>query len=325
LAPVILEEVAYHAWISEVDFRETQHLLDKLHGIDRYRYLRNAFVREFHALNAPEPQWDLFISQYRGNSNGDYTKVRDLLRSKLHAGMVPDAYDETLAKQITRYLMEQAAIQGSIGQDEVDEDTEHKLSRDGRLLASIAAFRKHEAALATKAAVTILSSSSGLRRGSLKFSDTFQNDSHVVLSRGAFAYLLSLIPETQLGADSLRRALFDFGRAGALQDTDRRAQRIIKSAGIHDVPWAGRWLLSSQLRKSMQNEASRLGVHPGKIKEAVKTGNQPETAARVIIDALTQLSEDPEETERLRAAEHRIADLEAQLNEAQKLLRKAKT
>ncbi len=325
LAPVILEEVAYHAWISAADFRETQHLLGKLQGVERYRYLRNAFVREFHALSAPAGQWELFIGQYRGNSPGDYTKIREILRAKLHAGMVPDTFDEDLAREITEYMIEQAAAAGGTDPESVDEDTRHKLSRDGRVLASIAAFRKHEATVNTKAAVTILSSSTALHRASVKFKEMFRSDGHVVFSRGSFAYLLSLIPEAQLGVDSLRRALFDFGRSGALQDTERRALRIIKSAGVYDTPWAGRWLLATQLRKSMQDEASRLGISPIQIRDAIKTGEQPETAARVIIDALTQLSEDPKEAERLRAAERRIVQLENQLKEAQESLRKAKS
>jgi hypothetical protein len=325
VAPVVLEEVAYHAWISATDFRETRHLLGKLQGIDRYRYLRNAFVREFHALDAPEGQWDLFISQYRGNSSEDYTKIRNLLATKLRSGIVPDSFDEELAHNITFYLMEQTQRLAASEQEAVDEDREFKINRDGRLLSSIAVFRKQEASLSSKAPVTILSSSSALRRASVRFTEAFSGDTQVVFTRGSFAYLLSMVPEAQLGADSLRRALFEFGRTGKLQDTDRRALRIIKSAGNYDIPWAERPLLASQLKRSIQEEANRLGVKTERIKQTIKTGQQPDTVARVIVDALSRLSEDPKEVEKLKAAERRIIELETQLDELHSALQRSKT
>src|SRR6202035_5210661 len=48
LARPVLEEVAHHAWISENEFRETEHLLGKLAKTELRRYVANAFVRAFH-------------------------------------------------------------------------------------------------------------------------------------------------------------------------------------------------------------------------------------------------------------------------------------
>jgi hypothetical protein len=325
LAPVVLEEVSYHAWISIADFRETRQLLGKLEGADRYRYLRNAFVREFHALNAPEHQWDIFIGQYRGNSSGDYARVQKLLTEKLFADVVPDKYDTDLAKEITNYMMEQVQSEEDLeSEDMIDEDTQYKLERDGRLLASIAAFMVHGSASDSVSSVTILSSSSLLRHAASKYGDKFLGNYHVTLPRASFAYLLSMIPDAQLGVDSLRRALFDYGSARKLHGVEQRALRIIKSSGVYDIPWAERPLLATQLKKSMKEEASRLGITPKQISESVQSGTQPETSARVIIDAVAKLAKDPSETKKLREAERKIVELEIKLGAAQELLRKGK-
>jgi hypothetical protein len=50
VSPVVLEEVAYHAWISERDFRETEYLIGKLHRYELPRYIKSAFVRTYHVL-----------------------------------------------------------------------------------------------------------------------------------------------------------------------------------------------------------------------------------------------------------------------------------
>jgi len=324
LAPVVLEEVAYHAWISSADFRETRHLIGKLHGHDILRYVRNAFAREFHSIGAKESHWDMFIGQFRGNSAGDYAKIRDHLSQRLGAGMVSDSFDAQLAERIKKYLVEQTSRDGEFEQEDIDEDTEYKLTRDGRLLASIAAVRKLESSFAESKFVTILSSSFALRRASLRFRSEISGVSQVVFARANFAYLLSMIPEAQLGVDSLRRALFDFGRAGKLRDIDRRALRMIKSAGEHDISWAERSLLSNNLKKSMQDEASRLGVSPEQIKQSIKKGEQPETSARVIVDALAKLSKDPKDAERLKLAERRILELETELQVTKESLRQSR-
>lgn len=238
--------------------------------------------------------------------------------------MVPDAFDDKLAKRIQRYLIEEASRENDFAEEDLDEDTEYKLIRDARLLASIAAYRRQELPPPASSAITILSSSSALRRASHRFCEDFSGESQVVLSRGGFAYLLSMIPGSQLGVDSLRRALFDFGRTGNMRDTERRALRLIKSAGDRDIAWAERQLLLKQLKKSMQEEASRLGVSPEQVNNSIKTGENAETTARVIIDALTKLSKDQKDTEKLKAAERRIVELETELELTRDVLRRGR-
>jgi hypothetical protein len=113
-------------------------------------------------------QWELFISQYRGNSEGDYRKIQNLLRTQLRAEVLPDAYDEHLAEQITAYLMR-------AGEDETelsyDEDAQYKRTRDGRLLASLGAARSAAGALPEHSNLLLLSSSKALRRAERKFTD----------------------------------------------------------------------------------------------------------------------------------------------------------
>ncbi len=78
VSPIVLEEVAHNAWISERDFSETEALLGKLESRELGRYIRNPFVRTFHFFKSRAPQWEMYIRQYKGNAPGDYTKILSL-------------------------------------------------------------------------------------------------------------------------------------------------------------------------------------------------------------------------------------------------------
>jgi hypothetical protein len=100
VSPVVLEEVAHNAWISDNDFRSTEAFLGKLKYGELTRYIKSPFVRTFHTLNAPAEQWQIFISQYRGNSPGDYSKILSLLKQRLKVEVLPASFDEGLRDKI---------------------------------------------------------------------------------------------------------------------------------------------------------------------------------------------------------------------------------
>ena len=137
-----------------------------------------------------------------------------------------------------------------------------------------------------------------------------------MLTRASFAYLLSLLPGVNLGADSLRRALFDFGTRAKLQDDERRALRIIRGAAEHDLHWAERPLLQSTLNRAVQHEALKRGIGEAALRHQFRTGADPETSAEIISEALRTLATDKIAEEDLRAAKKRIRDLEEELRAA---------
>ena len=136
VSPIVLEEVAHNAWISEKDFQGTEILLGKLAMWELRRYIRNPFVRTFHSYKAPASKWNAYIGQYRGNSSGDYTKIRSLLREKLKVEDLPAAYDENLSKEISEFIR-RLHYRNSSDAEEL-EDVTYKVERDGRLMASLA-------------------------------------------------------------------------------------------------------------------------------------------------------------------------------------------
>jgi hypothetical protein len=66
LSSQVLEEVAYHAWIADREFRDSAPLFGKLGPDDLRKYLRNTFVREFFLLGwkyeAKFEQWGIYIA-----------------------------------------------------------------------------------------------------------------------------------------------------------------------------------------------------------------------------------------------------------------------
>lgn len=311
LAPVVMEEVAYHAWISENDFRETRYLFGKLRSEERSRYIRNAFVSAFHGTTTVLSQWDLFIDQFKGDSAGDYHKIQNRLRMRLRAEVLPDAYDENLSAEITDYLIRRDNETDLSG---LDEDAQYKKTRDGRLLASLAAARSSSAGLPEYSNFLLLSSSRALRKAERKFSDRLGGEPKIVLNRASLAYLLSLVPGVKLGADSLRRALFDFGIRAKFPDDEHRALRIIRGAEAHDLHWAERDLLQAQLNKSIQIEAGKRGIREESLRQQFIAGTDPNLSAELVSNALQSLAKDTITERQLQEAKNKIKRLEEQLH-----------
>ncbi len=137
--------------------------------------------------------------------------------------------------------------------------------------------------------IVILSSSRRLRRADNKFRQIL-GEPKCVISIAAFSYMLSLVPDSGLGAGSVRMALFEFGEHAHLHDTERRALRIIRSTQTYDLPWANRSLLQEQLNSSIRKEASKLGMPVEKIRREINNGSNPQRSASILTDALTSMA-----------------------------------
>jgi hypothetical protein len=317
LSPVVLEEVAHHAWISQRDFRETEHLLGKLQGNELRRYIDNAFVRTYYTLEKTGQRWDLFIGQFRGNASNDYTKVLASLRSRFPADLLPDTSDPDLENKVKSYLM--SAARRTSGAD-VLEDRMYKIDRDARLVASVAAGRIARQKAGDDRFQLLLTSSGQIRRAEHKFR-THLGGAKTVISLASFSYLVSMVPDLGLSADALRRALFEFGASARLRDTERRALRVIRSTEDYDIPWASRGLLLQELENGIRSEAEKLGVNEEELRRTLDNGRNPGTSARLIAGSLKKMAVTPEDIEKYRRAERRIQELEEELAETQNALR----
>lgn len=319
VSPVVLEEVAYNAWISERDFRETENLLGKLRRFELTRYIRSPFVRTYHVLEKKPDRWQTYIGQYRGDSQGDYSKILSILRGRLKVETLPEAYDENLRKGVTDYLMA-CAREKDKGAEQL-EDTGYKVSRDGKLMSSIAHARLSQEKMGTGGPIVLLSSSYYLRRAENRFRSQF-GTGRVLVSIGALSYLMASIPDSGLGADSLRRALFEFGKTAHLKDVEQRALRIIRATELYDIPWAERKVLETKLTAAIRAEAEKRGVSEDRVKSTISTGSEPKTAAKLIGSSLRAMAIEGETAEKLAEAKRKIEQLENKVEELEETLSK---
>lgn len=312
LASPVLEEVAYHAWISEKDFRETQILLGKLSNDEQRRYVANAFARAFHkiARDASEgKKWPLYIKQFRGNAPSDFSNLLASLQPQLGAEMLPVGYDQETEAKITESLKTTVAYAKKVDPRTLDTDDVIKLERDGKLIASIAAIRASFRRAGDASTVLLLSSSTRLRRIDERFRSVL-GQPPAVISLSAFSYLLSLIPEVQMGLNTLRRALFEFGEMAHLSDVNRVALRVIKGQGEYDLPWARRGMLERQLLDVIFHEAGRKDMRPQALRDQFSSGDQAARPAEMIINALEQMAVSDSKSAELQQAQLKIKDLE---------------
>lgn len=313
VSPIILEEVAHNAWISDRDFRATETLLGKLKKWELTRYIKNPFVRTYHSCERSPSRWQMFVGQYRGNAPGDYSKILALLRQRLKVELLPTSFDERLADRITNYVKRLPIL--TEPDEEYLEDVLYKVDRDGKLLATMAAARAIEQAAGFEDPMVLLSSSIALKAAEAKFESDF-GGSQLVLNRRSFSYLLASVPQVSLGADTLRRALFAFGTHGKLKSDGLRAMRLIRATGEVEFAWAERVTLRKELSLCMRREADRRGITKRKMEALFMSNRDPDTTAHLVVEAAKALATPTRTQTELENARKRIKDLEEKLAEA---------
>ncbi|HLV93776.1 MAG TPA: hypothetical protein VKS44_01180 [Candidatus Acidoferrales bacterium] len=322
----MLQEVAHHAWIAESEFAETEFLLGKLQREELRRYVENAFARVFHFHCSKDPKnrdkWRMYIGQYRGRSPNDYSNLLPLLQSELGGELLPDRVDPQLEDEISDFLFGLRAEQQGVTVQELDRADVGKASTDAKLLASIAAGNETYRQAGNDATIVLLSSSARLRRVHNRFRQKL--GPRTILTLGTLSYLLSMIPDAQLGPGALRGALFDFGETAHLQDTERLALRVIRGSDNIDLPWARRGLLERQLDEELHKEAKRRDISVKAFREEFKAARPSAHAERVIVEAVKALALSGRSEEELVKARHQIKELEESVESLRAAVRAAR-
>jgi hypothetical protein len=328
LSSQVLEEVAYHAWIADREFRDSIPLFGKLGPDDLRKYLRNTFVRAFFLLGwkreAKVEQWDLYINQYRGNQPHDYSKLLKVLQTSLLAERLPDLVDEALRRDVTEFMKESAARSRNLSVGQLGQDELGKAETDGKVLGSICAARENLRQQGSEDTVVLLSSSNRLRRADNQFRTRLAAP-NAVISPGAFSYLLSLVPGVNLGLSTLRRALFDFRDSGRLADTQRLALKVLKSSGLYDIPWATRGTLEEHLNSKLRQEADKVGEKIEVVKKKFAVGDPSINSAQLILDAVKEMAVSDKREKELAEAQRRIVELEDQVKDFARLAKVQKS
>jgi predicted nucleic acid-binding protein len=316
LSQPVLEEVAYHAWISEREFKDNLHLFGKVGPEDLSKYVRNAFVRTFfllaHQKKAKLEQWNVYIEQYRGITSHDSSKLLRILQTKLLAERLPDLMDEKFRKEATDYMKESAARSKRVGISQLGSDDVGKAETDGKVLGAIAGVRENFRQQGSEETLILLTSSGRLKRADQHFRSTLGNPDAVILP-GAFSYLLSLVPSINLGISTLRRALFEFRDSGRLADTQKLALKVLKATEAYDLGWAERGTLERYLEESLQREADSTGQKVDTVRQKFVSGDESVRPAQLIFEALKEMAVSDKREEELLLAKKKIAELEDEI------------
>jgi hypothetical protein len=318
LSPSVLEEVAYHAWIADREFKENVPLFGKLGPEDLRRYLRNTFVRAFFLMGfnreAKLEQWSFYIEGYRGLQPHDHAKLLRHLQTSLLAERLPDLMDEPLRNEVTQFMKESAARSRGMNVGQLGSDELGKAETDGKVVGAISAARDNLRSQGSQDTVVLLTSSGRLRRADHQYRARL-GAPNSVMSPAALSYLLSLIPGVNLGLSTLRRALFDFRDSGRLADTQRLALRVLKSSELYSIPWSTRGALEYHLHDVLRREADKAGQKYESIQDRFLEGDPSVNPAQMILEAVKDMAISDKREEELLAAKRRISELEDRVKE----------
>jgi hypothetical protein len=311
MATPILEEVAYHAWISKHAYAAVAEQLHRLTDSEANHIVNNAFVRSFRVLASKSKQksfWESYINQYRGTTERDYGQIQNILRDEYGFSLLPDAPEEyvTFAQKVSKFLEAK-------GGEDFNYKIHDKAKRDGFLIASVLASRTAARQAGLKAGTIVLSSAR-----SMKDADAvFRNDlgrPDAVMSTAAIGCLLTLAPGVHMGLGTLRGVLFDMGLHSRLSPIQRYAYQLIVHSREYSVPWSRRVTLEAELGARLLADAKATGEPLEEIRKRVIKSEDPEYSAKVVSDALSKMAVTPEAEREVEQLRTEVAKLREELD-----------
>jgi hypothetical protein len=292
-ASPILEEVAYHAWISEPDYSGVQEFLEKLSEEQIKHVAGNSFVRSFKRVAqglTSRKYWQKYIGEYKGQSSYDYGNILEILRGEFGFQILSPADEpyDAFVKQVKDFLIMRACKDVGCESKDLKHKIKDKCRRDALLLGAVKAQRDHAVSGLSGRAV-IMSSAHLMKEADEVFRSQFGRPDAVV-TISAVGCLLTLLPGVHMGLGTLRGVLFDSSLASSLSPIQRYAYRIIEGAGEHHVPWSRRVTLVRELGDRMLSDAIAYGQPVRKIREKVLQSENPEYSAKIVSDALQRMA-----------------------------------
>ncbi len=303
----VLEEAAHHAWISENDYQETYKLFKSLNdGHDLHRYIMNAFVRSFKLIANGKydyKHWNMYINQYRGVSNKDYSKILEICRDDFGFNILGEG-DE---KQSNFKIIVQDYLVNMRKNPKITKELmrriQDKSERDARILASILQFRVSESKKGSDNTMSLITSSTLFRKADMKFRDKIGLPESILLV-SAFSYLISLLPGAKLTIKGLKSVLFDFSARAKVLPNELMAMRVLKSSAQYDFPFSKRAslrrTLEGQLRKNAEMHGSTLEKESEAFQKPSSSDEDIKSVAETISKALDGISEESISEEQLR-------------------------
>lgn len=334
LANEVAYEVAYHAWIAQVDADHVDPVSLKT-TLDRQILSRNAFVRGFARLLAEKKikknQWVTWIQQFRGKHRSDTSSTRRTLTRdhKFSTLPAPSGQYRELAEAI--HLQQREAVSSERGgrYDEHDEFVKQdKAKRDAYLFASAVQHREVSDESDVGGTTYLLTSSSRFLSIEKEY---LKNERGLVLNVPTILYLLSMSPDRSLGLTALRGFLFDEKWQDRISDFEMMALRLVKKSDELDLVWAKRPTLFNRL----QDSTTRVAIErsKGRIESKVLASDAAQDwgtstgqaqMLKKLSEALDDIATDKKAEIELAEARKEIADLKRQLAAAREQRSKKK-
>lgn len=305
IAPPVIEEAAYHAWISEWECREIGPLFASLAPEEVHRFAKNAFVRSFYRASKGRYNpvaWARFISEYRGQHASDSSRIAAVLKEE-HFELMSDAeffYDHGFARNVANKIYDLRKIGP---EDYVPKAVGDKVARDGQLLAYLRLARHSSS---TQERILVMVSSSPILLETANVFAAELGDPPPVWPIGAIGYMLSMLPGVQLTLTSLRTCLFAEGDEGLDQIT-QLALRVIKQSTQFELGYSRRATLKRALHSQIAKVARERGQRP---RELLADLTEQPTQTREILTEVVANAVDEIVASR---SEKEIAELRAQL------------
>ncbi len=319
VATPVLQEVAYHASIADNDFGQVKF---RLPGSEEYRLriVENAFVRAFASLMANDSavklqHWRAYISQFRGISEYDYSRVFEYLASEHGVSRLPDrdAIQASEVESVKRFLLDLVESQKlRVGKNERD-----KASRDAELYVSLVSHLSRLRDADPDSSCLLISSAR--RIASVDDEFRLSGEGRLVLSTSAALFLVSTLPTVSLGLSALKSFLFEDRRSRFTSDFERTVLRMVSSSREHSAfVFSRRGLLMRELKSRLVSRAETVGGAPHRqdLFEVEKTALKPanrEMLVDTLAEALDAVSGNSRTDKRLKEALTELAEVRRQL------------
>ena len=307
VAMPVMEELAYHASISELDFREVFHQLNSYDEIDSIRLITNAFVRGYWAtckrMGKPFSfaTWRQYIANFKGNSESDFSRIAADLKVNRFVPVEKELVDESLAKYVAESVSKLKSAGGTTSNPDVLAKRFDKNRRDGRFVAHVSQFRKQDD---HRGKVAIIVSSSPLLSKVCRDLSVSQGIYPLVLPLGSLAYLLTLVPGTHLSLFGLQRLLFDTKFHEYISPVSRIALRLLQNSEQYTLPFSRRANLDREMMIQIGIMADQRGEAPSKTQRYLseKTQESNELLVEIVRESIDKvaMSEAEKEIQRLR-------------------------
>lgn len=307
----VLEEVAYHAWISENDFRRVEHDIHKYDDVEAENEITNVFVRGFRRVcegDFSRRHWRRYIQTFRGEKPYDATSVQRLVIGEGRWEWLDETdIDNDLAARVARQLVANRLEELDTRQY-VGESFEDKCSRDGRLVAILKQRRTVLARQGGGAAV--IASSSKLLREAVSVLAKNDREIDAVLPVASLTFLLAFHPGVKLGLTNLKRLLFDEHMHQRMRPFDRLAIAALKASKEYKLFWSNRTLLLHEVRRGVVKLSKQRGEATKKTYSMLveDSDDAKHEMAHIVAEAIDKIakSESEKEIEELAAENERL-------------------